>query len=101
MSIPLYKGIDATIFPIDPINIGLQSYVYALSKLGYGNHDSVNQLWDLVEEHKAPNETYKLDKPQKGWVICNGKKNKLDKWITLYVLLAYKHRNEFKNNELL
>lgn len=88
----LYSNIHKTAFPIDPINIGLQSYAYALSKLGYGNNESLEKMWNYIDDKKKEDNTYILDKINKGWIYYNEKPKKSSKWITLYINLAYKYK---------
>ena len=88
-------GMDI-IFPF-VISSSLLEPLYALSKMGYGNHPALTDAWDQLEKRRNPEGKYILD-----WhpptVFNPGKKKEPNEWATFYALLAKKYRDEFSKN---
>jgi hypothetical protein len=66
--------------------------LYALSKMGYGNHKNLNPAWDLFDLKQTSKGRYLLDwtPNQSPWKV--GNRNEINKWVTLYSYLAYKYK---------
>ena len=84
------RGGMATVFPF-VINTSLLEPLYALSKMGYGDHPALNDAWLSLESHRTDGGLYTLD-----WFAPScftpGKKGEPNEWVTLYALLALKYR---------
>jgi hypothetical protein len=62
--------------------------------MGYGNREEVKRAWVLLEEKRADDGAYILDYNSTQALLKPGKRGKPNKWITLYALLALKHKHE-------
>ncbi|MDF1547515.1 MAG: hypothetical protein P1P88_06820 [Bacteroidales bacterium] len=75
-----------------PFTWGTNSWeiLFALSKMGYGNHKNLHPAWQLLENKKNEDGTYNLDHTpsQSPWKV--GKKGEANGWVTFYILLAKK-----------
>ncbi len=68
--------------------------LYALSKMGYGKDERLSRAWEMLERKAGADGRYCLDwtPAQCPWKVGNcGEENK---WITFYVTLARKYRDE-------
>lgn len=72
------------------IQIGVQNLMYALAVLGQGNSDAVAEGWKYLYLKRDPEGGYILSKTKTVPAFKPGKKNKPNKWITLYALLTEK-----------
>ena len=86
------KGDLGTIFPFN-LRQGLIEPLYALSKMGYGNRPEMADAWNLLDSKRTPEGSYILDWTPPRTYLKGGKKGHPSKWITLYSLLALKHRD--------
>ena len=78
------------------ISSSLLEPLYALSKLGYGNHLALSDAWDQLEKRRNSEGKYILD-----WHpptdFNPGKKHEPNEWATFYALLAQKYRSKSRN----
>lgn len=97
----IYKSSDHTKFANKdmftftfPIIWGANSWeiLLALSRMGYGNHKSLNNAWEFIESKVNGEGTLLLDYTpgQSLWKV--GKKGEENKWLTFYMILAKKHK---------
>jgi hypothetical protein len=86
------RGGMATIFPF-VIFCSLLEPLYALSKMGYGNHPALNDAWEELEKRKNGEGKYRLD-----WctnsLFMPGKKGEINEWVTLYAYLALNNKDK-------
>lgn len=82
-----------TFYPIDAIQIGVQNLVYALTVLGQADSDAVAEGWHYMNKQKDDDGRFRLAKSKTVPAFKPGRKNKANKWITLYALLATKELN--------
>lgn len=70
--------------------LGIVSYAYALSVLGYGNRKELDDIWNIIDTKKDKSGKYIVEytstKPPFNVGLCY----QPNKWITLYTYLAYK-----------
>lgn len=66
---------------------------YAMSKLGFGNIPEMSPVWDILENKKDDTGRYILERAETKKAINMDGVGKPNKWITLYVLLALKYKN--------
>ena len=81
-----------TFYPFDPVKMGLQMIMYGLSVLGAANHPNCEKAWMLLGNKVDEEGKYILDKSFTKPYFRTGKIGKPNKWVTLYALLADKHR---------
>jgi hypothetical protein len=77
-----------TFYPPDAIQVGVQNLIYALSILGQGDSEAAKQGWKYLNLKRDSEGIYKLSKTKTIPAFKPGKKNKPNKWITLYALLT-------------
>jgi len=86
------RGGMGTIFPF-VIYSSLLEPLYALTKMGYGNHPALNDAWEELEKRNNGEGKYKLD-----WytnsLFMPGKKGEINEWVTLYAYLALKNKDK-------
>lgn len=80
-----------TFYPLDAIQIGVQNLMYALSIMGKGKSEAVQEGWKYLNLNREKDGTYKLSKTKTVPAFKPGTKNKPNKWITLYALLIEKY----------
>jgi hypothetical protein len=85
------RGYPATVYPFH-YRFGILEPMYALSKMGYGNHASLSAAWEFLEEKHDETGKYILDWTMPKCALNPGKKGRANKWVTLYAYLAMKHR---------
>ena len=70
----------------------LWEILYALSKMGYGNDERLQNAWNALESRADGMGRYNLDwtPTQCPWKV--GKRGEANKWITFYVMKAEKYR---------
>jgi hypothetical protein len=85
------RGRPRTIFPFH-YRFGLLEPLYALSKMGYGEHPSLAEAWDFLAEKRDELGRYVLDWTLPKVSFRPGKKGQINKWVTLYALLALKQK---------
>lgn len=89
------RGGMSTVFPF-VITSSLLEPLYALSKLGYGNARALSDAWHELEKRNNGQDQYRLD-----WfapsVFVPGRKGDINEWVTLYALLAWKHKDLSQN----
>jgi len=90
---------DMSIFTY-PITWGANSWeiLLALSRMGYGNDERLISAWKYIDSKQKSNGKFNLDYSpgQSPWKV--GRKGEENKWITFYVLLAYKFKEEISFN---
>ncbi len=66
--------------------------LHALSKMGHGRDERLHAAWEVLERQADASGRYLLDwtPAQSPWKF--GERGEVNKWITLYVLLAKKYR---------
>lgn len=82
-----------TFYPIDAIQIGVQNLVYALVILGQANSEAVTEGWYYMNRQRDEDGRYRLSKSKTIPAFEPGRKNKVNKWITLYARLINSIRN--------
>jgi hypothetical protein len=87
------SGHPQTFFPLH-YRFGVLEPLYALSKMGYGNHAAVAEAWGFLDEKRDASGRFILDWTMPKCSFNPGKKGLANKWVTLYALLAMKHRND-------
>jgi hypothetical protein len=88
---PAADGIAATIFPFVWRASFLEA-LYALSILGYGQAPELADAWALLETKKDEEGRYVVDWAPPRSYFKPDKRGKPSKWVTLYALLALRHR---------
>jgi len=78
----------ATLFPFR-IGASLIEPLYALSRMGYGQHPALAQAWKHLEMKRAEDGKYILDHSLKQ-IFNAGPNGEPNKWITFYALLCLK-----------
>jgi len=86
------RGGMGTIFPF-VIYSSLLEPLYALSKMGYGNHPALDDAWKELEKRNDGEGKYRLD-----WytnsLFMPGKKGEINEWVTFYAYLAKKYKGD-------
>ncbi|MCG8571032.1 MAG: hypothetical protein MJB14_12905 [Spirochaetes bacterium] len=82
-----------TSFPIT-WQASLPELLLGMSKLGYGQNKELSRAWELLETKKTAAGWYILDHTPSQSPFKVGKKGEPNKWITFYVLLAKKFKNQ-------
>jgi hypothetical protein len=86
-------GQPGMIFPIH-YRLGLIEPLYALSKMGYGNHPALAEAWQLLSQKRDEMGRYILDWKLPACAFNPGEKGLANPWITLYAYLAMKYREK-------
>ena len=89
------RGHPRTYFPFH-YRFGILEPLYALSKMGYGNHAALTEAWGFLDEKNDGSGRFILDWRMPRCSFNPGKKGQANKWVTLYVCLAAKHRDYTK-----
>lgn len=71
---------------------GISEILYALAKMGYGNDKRLARAWDVLESKRDAQGRYRMDWTSPSALLKAGARGEANKWITLYALLAQKHR---------
>jgi len=81
-----------------PISWGANTYevLLSLSKMGYGQHPALTKAWNLLEQKKTNSGKYILNSTHGQSLLKTGPKGEANDWITFYIELAKKHRDETK-----
>lgn len=87
------KEMSKTFYPIDHVHIGLQMIMYALSILGTANHPNCEKAFLLLDKYKSKDGKYLLNETLPYPYFNAGSVDKPNKWITLYVLLSRRYKN--------
>ena len=77
---------------MDAVKVGIQNTLYALTILGAGKSKRCDKAWERLEEKKAEEGKYILGKSKTIPSFIAGKTGKVNKWVTLYALMAKKGR---------
>ena len=80
-----------TFYPMDAVKVGIQNTLYALTILGAGKSKRCDKAWERLEEKKAEEGVY-IGKSKTIPSFIAGKTGKVNKWVTLYALMAKKGR---------
>lgn len=86
-------GQPGAIFPFH-YRLGLLEPLYALSKMGYGNHPALAEAWTLLDEKRDEQGRYPLDWKMPKCAFDPGLVGAPNPWITLYAYLALKYRDQ-------
>jgi hypothetical protein len=89
-------GQPGMIFPFH-YRLGLLEPLYALSKMGYGNHPALAEGWQLLSQKRDEMGRYILDWKIPQCAFNPGEKGLANPWITLYAYLALKYREEVQS----
>ncbi len=85
---------DINVFSF-PLTWGTNTWeiLMALSKMGFGNDERLDNAWKLLANRQLKNGFYPLDTTpaQCPWKV--GKKGDANPWVTFYVLLAIKYKD--------
>jgi hypothetical protein len=68
--------------------------VYALSKMGYGEHEELNRAWEIMDSKRDAQGKYRLDWKPRQALINPGIRREPNKWVTFYALLSRKYKSE-------
>jgi len=79
------------IFPF-VIQGSLLEPLHALSVMGYGRHEALNDAWERLAAKRDESGRYILDWYPPSY-FTPGRKDTANKWVTLYAYLAVKHSN--------
>lgn len=71
--------------------------LYALSVMGYGQNEGMKEAWQELEKKRDETGRYMSD-GHSNTLFRPDKKGKASKWITLYALLALKHKESSAGN---
>jgi len=85
------RGYPFTVYPFH-YRFGILEPVYALSKMGYGNHASLSAAWEFLAEKQDETGKFILDWTMPKCAFNPGKKGKANKWVTLYAYLSKKQK---------
>ena len=78
-----------TFYPSDPIKVGVQNIVYALSVLGCpGKSEAMQAGYEVLNRHRLDNGRYRLTASKSVPAFKAGKVGEENKWITLYAYMA-------------
>jgi hypothetical protein len=79
---------------IDPFHyrFGILETFYALSKMGNGNHESLTEAWEFLDEKQDDSGKFILNWTMPKCAFNPGKMGSVNKWVTLYVYLSKKKR---------
>jgi hypothetical protein len=86
-------GKPLMLFPIS-YRLGIFEPLYALSKMGYGNHPALDSGWKLLNQKRDESGRYILDWKMPRCCFNPGEKGLPNAWVTLYAYLAWKYREE-------
>jgi hypothetical protein len=86
------RGHPQTIYPFH-YRYGILEPLYALSRMGYGQHPALEDGWRFLAEVKDRSGKYILDWTMPKCAFNPGKKGSVNKWVTLYAYLALKYKN--------
>jgi hypothetical protein len=75
------------IFPIT-WKVSFIDILYSLSKMGYGNHRSMDRTWEIINASQQKDGSYLIDWYPKNSYFFLGKVKKPNKWITFYIYLS-------------
>jgi hypothetical protein len=93
LSMPINQDVTRTHFPIT-WRAGLVEMLYALSKMGYGEHAELNRAWEILESKHDAQGKCPLDWNPTQALLKPGKRGEANKWVTFYALLAKKFKSE-------
>jgi hypothetical protein len=88
-------GQPGMIFPFHH-RLGIIEPLYALSKMGYGNHPALTEAWQLLSQKRDDMGRYILDWKMPKCAFNPGEKGLANPWVTLYAYLALKYRQEVR-----
>lgn len=88
MNTIVVKGMENTYYPPDAIMNGIQNTIYALCILNVGCDNSLDIPWHILSINKDPEGKYILGNTKTNPSFRVGAKNKPNKWVTLYALMA-------------
>lgn len=92
LEMPINHDVIRTHFPIT-WRAGLIEMLFALSKMGYGEHDELNRAWEILESKRDADGKYPLDWTPTQALLKPGKRGEANKWVTFYALLSLKHKS--------
>ncbi len=79
-------------YPFEPMRMGIQNIIEALSALGYGNSDVLVEAWQLLYRKKDVDGKLYLTGTLTKSYLPKEKVGNPSKWATFYMLLAEKER---------
>lgn len=85
------RNIDV-FYPFEPMRMGIQNIIEALSALGYGNSDVLDEAWQLLYRKKDVDGKLHLTGTLTKSYLPKEKVGNPSKWATFYMLLAEKER---------
>ncbi|HUV26013.1 MAG TPA: hypothetical protein VMW34_01490 [Anaerolineales bacterium] len=91
LEMAINHDVTRTSFPIT-WRAGLTEMVYALSKMGFGVNDELNQAWEILDSKRDIQGKYILDHTPAQALLKPGKKGEPNKWLTFYAMLAKKYK---------
>lgn len=77
----------------------IYTLAYAMSKLGYGNIPEMNEIWSVIENKKDSDERIILEHTESKKTIMMDSIGKPNKWLTFYIMLSNKYKNNIKYNQ--
>lgn len=82
-----------TLFPFEPMRVGIHNIVESFSALGYGNDVRLQEAWFLLDSFGNDRGRVILSHTLTKSHLPKEKSGEASKWVTFYCLLAKKHRN--------
>jgi hypothetical protein len=79
-------------FPAEPSRVGLPQLLCAFSVLGAGNKPELKEAWELLDHKKDEEGKSPLEGTLAKSYLPKERVGKPSKWVTLYAMLAEKHR---------
>jgi hypothetical protein len=88
-----WRTID-TFYPFEVMRVGIQNIVEAFCVLGYGNDKRLKEAWEIIETKKDKDGKYVLNGTLTKSYLPKERIGKPSKWVTFYLLLARKYKEQ-------
>lgn len=79
------------------ISASMLELLYSMSRMGYGTHPAMHELWRTLEERRDGEGRYPVER-YPSCLFTPGPKGEANKWVTLYAYLSLKHREDTNGN---
>lgn len=86
------KRMTDSFFPAEAMRVGLPQLMYAFAALGAGRAPELDGAWALLESKRDAQSRYMLEGTLPYSYLPRERVGRPGKWVTLYALLAKKHR---------
>lgn len=87
-----WRTID-TFYPFEPMRVGIQNVMEAISVLGYGNDERLQEAWNILESFQDDTGKAILKRTLSKSYLPKERIEQPSKWVTFYTLLAQKYAN--------